>query len=149
MLLFHLTWSEHCSPHRAWSCWWVFVPTHEPCCRNHHSSRTKGINRKLDGIFLFEFLWFIIQLPSSTVQLGSDSCWGLAAAVSNRQLNIYIPLSSSKQTPFWGSAVWALKLFLLCACLHKFYNIFHAKWMQILSQSWPSSGVKWRQYAYV
>lgn len=57
-------------------------------------------------------------------QLGSDFCWGLAAAVANRQLNIYILLSSGKQTPFWGSAVWAVKSFYLCACLHNTFNIF-------------------------
>lgn len=75
-------------------------------------------------ISVFKFLWLIIQLPSNMVQLGSDFSWGLAAAMSNRQLNIYIPLSSSKQTPFKGSAAWAVKLFYLCACLHNFYNIF-------------------------
>lgn len=75
-------------------------------------------------ISVFQFLWFIIQLPSNMFQLGSNFCWGLAAAVANRQLNIYILLSSSKQTPFWGSAVWAVKWLSLCTCLHNFYNIF-------------------------
>lgn len=72
-------------------------------------------------ISVFEVLWFIIQLPFEMVQLGSNFCWGLAAAVSNRQLNIYILLRSSKQTLFWGSAVWAVKLFYLCTCLHYLY----------------------------
>lgn len=57
-------------------------------------------------------------------RLGSNSCWGLAAAMANRQLNIYILLSSSKQTPFRGLAVWAVKSFYLCACLHNSNNIF-------------------------
>ncbi len=55
-------------------------------------------------------------------QLGSDSCWGLAADMANRQLNIYVLLSSGKQTLFWGSPVWAVKSFYLCACLHNFHN---------------------------
>lgn len=57
-------------------------------------------------------------------QLGSDSCWGLAADMANRQLNIYVLPSSGKQTPFWGSAAWAVKSFYLCGCLHNSNNSF-------------------------
>lgn len=70
------------------------------------------------------FVWFIIQLPSNMFQLGSNFFLGLAAAVAKRQLNIYILLSSGKQTGLRGSAAWAVKLFYLCACLHNFNNIF-------------------------
>lgn len=102
-----------------------FRPVSRARCHGHHRSRTKGVNSELFGIFLcLSSLWFIIQLPSNMFQLGSDFCWGLAAAVANRQLNIYILLSSGKQTLFWGSAVWAVKSLYLCACLHNFYNIF-------------------------
>lgn len=112
------------SPYRAWSSWWVLSRLTSPLSQPSSLQNKRHKQQALWYISVFEFLWFIIQLPSNMFQLGSDFCWGLAAAVANRQLNIYILLSSGKQTPFWGSAVWAVKTLYLCACLHNSYNIF-------------------------
>lgn len=99
-------------------------------------------------IFVFERLWFIIQLPPNMFQLGSGSCWGLAAAVANRQLNIYILLSSGKQTPFWGSAVRAVKSFHLCTCLHNSYDIFVLNECKFYLNHDPARGLSVWQNAY-
>lgn len=95
----------------------------------------------LQYISVFEFLWFIIQLPPNMFQLGSDFCWGLAAAVANRQSNIYILLSSGKQTPFWGSAVWAVKSLYLCTCLHNSYDIFMVNQCKFHLNRDPAAGL--------
>lgn len=123
-VFFHLRQARWVSPYRAWSSLWVWSRLTSPLSQPSSLQNKRHKQQALWYISVFEFLWFIIQLPSNMFQLGSDFCWGLAAAVANRQLNIYILLSSSKQTPFWGSAVWAVKSLYLCACLHNSYNIF-------------------------
>lgn len=97
-------------------------PVSRAHCHTHHYHQNKR-HKKLSGMFLC-FTSYNLLSSCPMFQLGTDFCWGLAATVSNRQLNIYIPLSSSKQTPFEGSVVQAVKLLYLCACLHNFNNIF-------------------------
>lgn len=108
--------SERCHPRPEWSYWWVL----SGLTAAHRCPRTKGINRELFGIFLYFTscdLWS--SCPPS--QLGSDFCWGLAAAVSNRPLNIYMPLSSNLLLRVSGVRRWVDSL---CAPLHNLCNIF-------------------------
>lgn len=123
VLFFHLACLKAWTVHRAWSSWRIL--SHQGLLSQQSSRQNK--RRKQPALWyisVFEFLWFIIQLPSNMFRLGSNFCWGLAAAMANRQLNIYILLRSSKQNSFKGSAVWAVKLLYLCSCLHNSNNIF-------------------------
>lgn len=129
------------SPYRAWSSWWVLSRLTSPLSQPSSLQNKRRKQPALWYISVFESLWFIIQLPSNMFQLGSDFCWGLAAAVANRQLNIYILLSSGKQTPFWGSAVRAVKSLYLCACLHNFYNIFMVNECKFYFNHDPAQGL--------
>lgn len=112
---------QNISPCREWNVGGV-CSVSRAHCHTHHDHQNKR-HKKLSGVVLC-FTSYDLLSSCPMFQLGTDFCWGLAATVSNRQLNIYIPLSSSKQTPFEGSVVQAVKLLYLCACLHNFYNIF-------------------------
>jgi len=137
------------APYRAWCSWWIWS------CLTSTLSQPSSLQNKrrkqptLWYISVFQSLWFIIQLPSNMFQLGSDFCRGLAAAAANRELNIYILLSSGKQTPFWGSAVRAVKLCYLCACWRNSYNIFMVNECKFYFDRDLAHGVKWWRNAYV
>lgn len=138
-------WTLHIEP---WSSWWVLSRLTSPLSRLSSLQNKRHKQQALWYISVFEFLWFIIQLPSNMFQLGSDFCWGLTAAVANRQLNIYILLSSSKQTPFLRVSSVSCEIVLFMRLFTQRSQYFRAEWMQILSRSWPGSGVKWWQNAY-